>query len=241
MSDVDLHGSVALITGASRGIGTAVAEKLAAEGCHVALVARSDAALEETLRRCTTHGVRAVAVPADLARPEAPEAVVAGTIAAFSRLDMLVNNAGVMLHGAAQDADLRAWDETLNVNLRSLMHLTRHALPHLMRQPRSAILNISSIAGKMGFAGGGAYCASKHGVMGFSEAIFEDVREHGVKVCAICPGYVRTDLISARGGLDPEKMLQPEDVADAVLFVAKSAQTACPTEIVLRPQRTPYR
>jgi NADP-dependent 3-hydroxy acid dehydrogenase YdfG len=127
------------------------------------------------------------------------------------------------------------------VNIKALMHLTRHALPHLMRQPRSAVVNISSIAGKMGFAGGGAYCASKHAVMGFSEAVFEDVREHGVKVCAICPGYVRTELISARGGLDAAKMLQPEDVADAVLYVARCADTACPTEIVLRPQRTPYR
>ncbi len=241
MSGASLHGSVALVTGASRGIGRAIAEGLAAEGCDLGLVARRKRGLLKTARLCAESLAQAVPIQADLARKKAAEEVVRRTIDAFGRLDILVNNAGVMLRGAAHDADLADWDQTLEVNLRALMHLTRHALPHLMRRPRSAVINISSIAGKMGFPGGGAYCASKHGVMGFSEALFEDVREHGVKVCAICPGYVRTELVSARGGLDPDRMIQPEDVAEAVLFVARFAHTGCPTEIVLRPQRTPYR
>jgi len=125
------------------------------------------------------------------------------------------------------------------VNVNGLMCVTRHARPHLVAAGRGAVIQIASVAGRMSFSGGGAYCASKHAVMGYTEAVFEDVREAGVKVTAICPGFVNTDMVSGRGLL-MDRMIQPADVATAALFVAGFPDTGCPTEIVLRPQRSPY-
>ncbi len=127
----------------------------------------------------------------------------------------------------------------MDVNVNGLMYVTRHTLPHLVRGGRGAVIQIASVAGRGSFAGGGAYCASKHAVIGYSQSVFEDVREAGVKVTVICPGFVNTDMVDGRG-LIMERMIQPADIARAALFVARFPGTGCPTEIVIRPQRTPY-
>jgi NAD(P)-dependent dehydrogenase (short-subunit alcohol dehydrogenase family) len=110
-----------------------------------------------------------------------------------------------------------------------------------VRDRRRAIINIASISGKMSFGGAAVYAASKHALVGFTGSLYEDVREAGIKVCAICPGFVNTGMASRNPDLDPSRMIQPEDVARAVLFVACFPETGCPTEIVIRPQRSPYR
>jgi len=238
--DPALRGRVALVTGASRGIGRAVAVTLAREGVQVALCARARDPLEETAAACGEHGVDTLVLPADLARPELTQGLVADTVARFGRLDFLVNNAGVFGGGAADRADLATWNRTIDVNLRSLMHLTRHALPAIEQQSRGAVVNIASVSGKQSHGGAADYCATKHAVVGFTGALFEDVRAHGVKVCAICPGFVNTDMV-AGDRLVPERMIQPEDIARTVLFVLRFPDTGCPVEIVVRPQRSPYR
>lgn len=236
----DIRGSVALVTGASRGIGRAVAVALAREGCDLALVARGAEGLEETAESCRAEGARCLTIAVDLANTAAIPAVVERCVEALGRIDILVNNAGIYgRRGPSQEADPAMWDAVVDLNLRTAMHLTRAALPHIIEAPRGAVIHIASVAGKMAFGGGAAYTASKHGLVGFAGALYEDVREHGVKVCAICPGFVNTPMVASRG-LDAARMIQPEDVADTVSFVATFPDTGCPTEILLRPQRTPY-
>lgn len=236
----DLAGSVALVTGASRGIGRAVAEGLAQDGCHVALVARSAEGLAETAKRCRSHGVQTASFPCDVTDRNRLAMVVEGCLEQLGGLGILVNNAGIMARGAAHEADMDAFEQVIDVNVKALMNLSRLALPHIIEAPGArAVIHIASVAGRMSFGGGGAYCASKHAVMGYAGAMFEDVREYGVKVTAICPGFVDTDMVRDRG-LNSAKMIQPEDIALAVRFVAGYPDTGCPTEIVVRPQRVPY-
>jgi len=234
----DLKGTVAIITGASRGIGAAVAMALSQAGVRVALTARSEDSLAQTAKACVEGS--ALCIPADLSDMAITKTVVDETLKKFGRIDFLINNAGMYEGGNIAEADLEKWDRALDLNVRALMHLTRHALPEIQKNSGGAVINIASVAGKMTFAGGSNYCASKHAVMGFSGSVFDDVRETGVKVCAICPGYVNTDMVS-NDKLDGAKMIQPEDIAKTIMFVLTFPDTGCPTEIVVRPQRSPYR
>ena len=235
---VDLRGSVALISGASRGIGRAIAVALAREGCDLALLARTAAALEETATTCRAAGARALALPVDVTDSGALAAAVERCARELGRLDVLVNSAGIYARAPAHEADLAAFQAVLDVNVGATMALTRLALPHILQRPRGAVITIGSVAGRMTFPEGGAYCASKWAVLGYQGAVFQDVRERGVKVCTICPGYTSTDMVAGRG-LDMDRMIQPDDVARAVIFVATFPDTACPTEIVIEPQRSP--
>ncbi len=239
MSNAPLHGKVAFITGASRGIGRAVAMRLAGAGCNVALVARGAESLAETEALCRALGVKTLTFAIDVADSDLVANAVKTTIQCLGDLHILVNNAGVMVQSSADTADLSDWERIIRVNLTAVMHTTRHALPWIEKAGGGSVIFIASLSGKTSHKGSAAYCASKHGVIGFAGSVFEDVREKGIKVSAICPGFVNTDMITGRN-LDPEKMIQPEDVADAVLFVATFPATGCPTEIVIRPQRTPY-
>jgi short-subunit dehydrogenase len=228
-----------IITGASRGIGRAVALVLARQGAHLALVARDTGALREVAQECKKAGGEAVPIARDLSDPNAPLGIVREAVSALGGIDVLINNAGQYAGGKAGEGDLAAWDTQLQVNLTAVIHLTHHALPHLKKSAHGAIITTASISSKTAHAGGAIYCASKHGVLGFSNALFEDIRETGIKVCAICPGYVNTDM-AADSGIVPERAIQPEDLADTVLYVLATRATVCPTEIVLRPQRSPY-
>ena len=155
-------------------------------------------------------------------------------------LHILVNNAGIYAKGLAQSADMDTFERVIDVNVKALMNLTRLALPHILEsQGHRAVIHIASIVSRMSFAEGGAYCASKHAVLGYSNSLFEDVREAGVKVCAIQPGFVATDMVAGHG-LDMDKMIQPQDIAKTVRFVATYPDTGCPVEIIVRPQRSPY-
>ncbi len=138
-------------------------------------------------------------------------------------------------------AKVEDWDRTFQVNLRAPMILSQLVLPTLIAKGEGAIINIGSISGKMGQANSAAYSASKFGLIGFTQSLYEEVREHGIKVTVILPGFVDTELIPPTNKLDRSKMISPEDVAQAVLFVLTSPPTSCPVELTMRPQRSPYK
>ncbi len=235
-----LKNQVALITGASRGIGRAIANVLAREGMHLALVARTESALKEVEQECSEQGVKVISLACHLEQPETWKWVIEQTWRRLGGLHSLINNAGVFLdHKSIEEADLSAWEFTLDVNLRAVMGLCKYALPYLGRHESGSIINIASISGKMASSGHASYCASKFGLVGFSSALFEDVREKKIKVCTICPGYVATEMVDDEPELIRSKMIQPEDVAQAVRFVLAFPKTSCPTEIIIRPQQSP--
>ncbi|KAL6077682.1 3-oxoacyl-[acyl-carrier-protein] reductase [Balamuthia mandrillaris] len=238
-AEVDLRGCTALISGASRGIGRAIAVALAKEGCNVAGMARSVEALRTAMKECEAFGVKTLALPMDLAGAshDSLGAAIDRCVKELGGLDILVNNAGVL---GRTDSSLEEWEKCIEVDLLGVLRVTKLALPHLESSSRrKAIINIGSVSGILKMGGSAPYCAAKHGVVGFTGSLFESVRKNGIKMCCINPGFVNTDMVQS-DSLDSSKMVQPEDVALTALFVIKFPETACPTEIELRPQRTPY-
>ena len=226
----------ALVTGASRGIGKAIALALAHRKFSLALVARNEGLLHEVCRACEQAGGKAQAIVADLAEPQAAQHIAQETSRRLGGLDVLVNNAGLVRFEGVEQADLPAWDTLMNVNVRAVMHLTHHVLPMLKQGKAAAVINIASVASRITYAGGALHCASKHALLAFSNALFEDVRDAGIKVSAICPGYVETDMLKG-ANLAAERAIRPDDIAQAALFVLDSGQRACPTEIVIHSQQ----
>jgi short-subunit dehydrogenase len=233
-----LEGHAALVTGAGRGIGRAMALMLAREGCNVALVARHADALRETQAQCESHGVQALTLALDLGETSLIASAMDACVEAFGGLNVLINNAGMHQFASALDADLAVWDRMLDVNLRAAMHATRLALPHIVAGARAgrrgAVIFVSSLGGKFTAPTNAGYAATKHALTGFGGSVFEDARDFGVKVCVIYPGWTNTGLLA--DWLKPDEVIQPEDVAEAARFVIAAAPTVCPTEIVLQPQ-----
>jgi NAD(P)-dependent dehydrogenase (short-subunit alcohol dehydrogenase family) len=236
-----LHDQEALVSGAGRGIGRAIALRLSAAGCRVAALGRTAATLEETARAAeAAGGAPVLPVAVDITRDEDLEAALRIVIERLGRITVLVNNAGFAPPRASVlKTPLADWDRTLNTCLRAPMVLTRLVLPDMLAHGRGAIVNIASVAGKRGRAGEAAYAAAKFGLLGFTQSLFAEVRGHGIKVAAICPGLVDTDLIPPNARVDRGKFLQTSDVADAVFDVLVRPLRACPTEIVLEPQYDP--
>ena len=234
-------GKVALVTGAGRGIGKAVALPLAKLGCRVVLAARTSEELEGVKREIENDKGIAIAVPTDLTRDEDIENLVAESLRQFGAVDILINNAGWGKRASVVRSKIADWDQTLRVNLRAPMLLAQKLLPAMIEKGEGAVINIGSVSGKSGEANGAAYSASKFGLIGFTQSLFEEVREQGIKVAVILPGFVDTPMIPPVKHLDRSKMIQADDVAQAVLYVLNAPVTACPVEITIRPQRTPYR
>jgi 3-oxoacyl-[acyl-carrier protein] reductase len=236
-----LQGKVALVTGAGRGIGKSIALVLAGAGCRVILVARSHDQLEEVRREIETRDGDAVAVPCDLTRDDDVEKLVGQSAQHFGAIDILINNAGWGKRASVVKAKIDDWDQTFRVNLRAPMLLAQSLLPAMIEKGEGAVINIGSVSGKSGEANGAAYSASKFGLIGFTQSLYEEVREHSIKVSVILPGFVDTPLIPPNRQLDRSKMIQADDIAQTVLYVLTSPATCCPVEITVRPQRTPYR
>ena len=233
-----LSGGVALVTGGSRGIGRAIAHQLALLGASVSICGRDRAALEESARGLAKTGVPVHFQVADVTKPTDIAALVAQTEAALGPLAILVNNAGIGLFGPAHDKTEADWDRVLDTNLKSVFLVSRAVAPSMIRRGLGDIINISSLAGKSTFAGGGIYCASKWGVVGLSGCMAEDLREFGIRVSVICPGSVATEF-SSRGAKDASKVLRPEDVAHAVKAIVTQGPQSFLSEIHLRPLRKP--
>lgn len=237
-----LSGRVALITGASRGIGRAIALRLAQAGATTVLAARTDPALAAVAETIRASGGETLVVPTDVTNDQQLEALVNAALARFGHIDILVNNAG---GGPPRTpivkARIRDWEWTVRLNLWATMVLTKLVLPAMIERRSGTIVNICSLAGLAGKPGEAAYAAAKFGVRGFSQSLFEEVREYGIKVSTICPGYVDTALIPPNRRVDRSKMLSPEDVAHAVYEVVISSARCCPLEITLQPQHDPFK
>ncbi|HEX5023032.1 MAG TPA: SDR family NAD(P)-dependent oxidoreductase [Candidatus Binatia bacterium] len=236
-----LAGKVALVTGSGRGIGKAVALSLARSGCRLVVTARTAAQLEQVQQEIQAIGGDSKTVPADLTRDQDIEKVVAEIRGAYGAVDFLVNNAGWGKRAPVARLKVEDLDQTLRVNLRAPMLLAKHLLPDMIEKGGGAVINIGSVSGKAGEANGAAYSASKFGLIGFTQSLYEEVREHGIKVAVILPGFVDTPMIPPVKQLDRSKMIQANDVAQSVLYVLNSPPTSCPVEITIRPQRTPSR
>lgn len=237
---ISLEGKVALVTGAGRGIGKAVALSLAQSGCRVILAARTREQLEEVQKEIRACGGEALIVAADLTRDEDIQKLVE-TSRSWGTVAILINNAGWGKRAPVVHGDVGDWDRTFRVNLRAPMILAKQFLPNMIAKGDGAVINIGSVSGKSGEANGAAYAASKFGLIGFTQSLYEEVREHGIKVSVILPGFVDTPLIPPNRQLDRSKMIQADDIAQAMHYVLTSPATCCPVEITVRPQRTPYR
>ena len=236
-----LDGKVAVVTGAGRGIGKAVALSLAKSGCRVVLSARTPAQLEEVQRAIEQGGGTAAIVPADLTRDEALDALAAESRRCFGTVDILINNAGWGKRSPVVKINVEDLDQTVRLNLRTPILLAKLLLPDMIAKKEGAVINIGSVSGKTGEANGAAYSATKFGLIGFTQSLYDEVREHGIKVAVILPGFVDTPLIPPNRQLDRSKMIRPADIAQTVHYVLTSPPTCCPVEITIRPQRTPYR
>jgi 3-oxoacyl-[acyl-carrier protein] reductase len=231
-------GKVALVTGASRGIGLAIAQRLGRMGARVSICARDPARLDEATSRLRNEGIETFAAEIDVTRPDQVTSLVRATEQKFGPIDILVNNAGTGAFGPFQEFGEEEWNRVLDTNLKAAFLLSRAVAPQMIRRQTGHIINISSLAGKNTFAGGAIYCASKWGLMGLTGAMAEDLRAHGIRVSAICPGSVATEF-PGRGGKNAEKILQPEDVAHAVAALVTQSDGSFISEVHLRPTRKP--
>ncbi len=214
---------------------------LAQAGCRVILTARTSDQLEQVQQEISTHGGEAVCIAADLTRDDEIAHLVAESNRRWEPAEILINNAGWGKRAPIVKGRQEDLDQTFRLNLRAPMILAKALLPPMIEKGEGAVINIGSISGKTGEANGAAYSASKFGLIGFTQSLYEEVREYGIKVAVILPGFVDTPLIPPNRQLDRSKMIQPADVAQTVHFVLTSPSTCCPIEITLRPQRTPYR
>ena len=231
-----LTGRVALVTGAGRGIGRAVALAFAAEGAAVALAARSRADLAEVAGEIRAQNGRALAVPTDVTQDGAVEALVEQTLVELGRLDVLVTSAGTAAFAPVADSKPGDWDAMLALNLRAVMVCCRAVLPAMMRQRSGTILNVGSIATKRALPGSAVYTATKIAVDGFSRVLAEELRPHGVRVGVLVAGAVDTPLWDTLGASPPrDRMLRPEDVARAAVLMAALPPHASLEELTLLP------
>ena len=244
-----LENTVALVTGSSSGIGAATARRLAAEGAAVALVARRRDRLDDLAAAIRADGGTALAVPADVTSQQQAADAVGQAVAGLGRLDIVVNNAGIMLLGPALDAPVDEWDEMIALNVQGMLYLTRTALPHLVRaaddSPRRVadLVTITSTAGRVARPGSSVYSLTKFGATAFSEALRQELLGRRVRVSVVEPGTVDTELVthlrddirqaaqSQTASIEP---LRPGDIADAVAYIVTRDRRVAVNEILVR-------
>ncbi|MGA8646534.1 MAG: SDR family oxidoreductase [Candidatus Sulfotelmatobacter sp.] len=234
-----LAGQVAVVTGAGRGIGAAIAEKLSSLGATAVLCGRTGAALESGAQLITRAGGKAEVVPCDVTSLQSVEAAAGRVEGLFGRVDILVNNAGIGgFGGPLHELAPEAWDQILNTNLRGVYYAVHAFAPLMIRARSGHIINISSLSGKNALPNGAAYAASKWGLNGLSYSVAEELRGYNIRVAVICPGSTNTEL-SPHAGKDPAKMLQPEDVAHTVAMLVTQSPQSFVSEILMRPTQKP--
>jgi NADP-dependent 3-hydroxy acid dehydrogenase YdfG len=246
----DLSGTVALVTGASSGIGEATAAELAGRGAAVAIAARRQDRLDELAGRIQAAGGRALVLEADITDRTQAEAAVQQTVATLGRLDTLINNAGMMLLGPVQDAPIDEWERMIAINVHGLLYCTHAALPHLLAAaqdgPRRVadVVNISSVAGRVARSGSGVYNLTKHGVGAFSESLRQEVTGRHVRVSLVEPGAVETELGSHNRPEIREQIqqrfgeverLHSQDIADTIGFIVTRPRHMAINEVLVRP------
>jgi NADP-dependent 3-hydroxy acid dehydrogenase YdfG len=233
-----LAGKVALITGASQGIGFAIARRLGRMGARVSICGRDQAKLDQSASGLRAEDIETLAVRADVTRGEQISSLVHRTQQELGPIDILVNNAGTGVFGPFHEFGEADWDALMDTNLKSVFLMCRAVAPEMIRRQTGQIINISSLAGKSTFANGAIYCASKWGLMGLTGSMAEDLRGYGIRVSAVCPGSVATEF-PGPGGKSPSKKLQPDDVAHVVAALATQAEGSFISEVHIRPTRKP--
>jgi NADP-dependent 3-hydroxy acid dehydrogenase YdfG len=243
MADGKLNGQVALITGASAGIGMAVARALLGEGADLVAVARREERLSQLAEQARAAGRRCAIVVGDAREEATAERAVQTAVRELGRLDILVNNAGIGIYKNLVETSAADYDAMMDTNMRSTFLFTRHAVPVLLEHKAGTIINVASMAGVMGFPGEAVYCATKFAQVGFTQALDRELRPHGIKVGAVCPGGVKTEFAIGTGrteeGVAASGMLEAEDVAAAVLLMATQPSHSRIMEIRMRPMVEP--
>jgi NADP-dependent 3-hydroxy acid dehydrogenase YdfG len=239
---------VAVVTGASSGIGEVTAKMLAGEGFAVALAARREERINDLCEQIAADGGKALAIPTDVADAESARRLITTAKDELGSVDVLVNNAGVMLLGPMLDAELEHWQRMVNVNLLGLMYCTHAALPIMKDQNSGHIVNISSVAGRVARMGSGVYNATKFGVGAFSESLRQEGVNYGVRVTIIEPGFVDTELQGhnehpmvvetiKKNMEEIGKVLEPDDIARAILYAVTQPEHVSINEVLVRPSR----
>jgi 3-oxoacyl-[acyl-carrier protein] reductase len=227
----------ALITGATEGIGRATAFALGRAGYKVGVCARTEAKVQRVVEELRQEGIEAAGAAADVGQPGPAARASESIIEALGEVGVLVNNAGVLIGKPFEELTLDDWDTTMATNVRSLYLMTRAVLPAMRRRRQGSVVNVASLAGRNGFAGGTAYAASKHAVLGFSRSLMLEVRKENIRVIAICPGSVATSMLQDQPMLksDPQRILKPEDVAATILHALSLPDRALVSELDIRP------
>jgi NAD(P)-dependent dehydrogenase (short-subunit alcohol dehydrogenase family) len=234
-----LAGQVAVITGAGRGIGSAISRKLATLGATAVLLGRTQSSLDQTAQAIREAGGKTEVIPCDVTVLHQLEYASTRVDSTFGRVDILVNNAGVGgFNDPLHNLPPEDWDRIINTNLRGVYFAIRTFAPIMIRAYSGHIINVSSLAGKNALPNGAAYAASKWGLNGLTYSVAEELRRHNVRVSVICPGSVDTEL-SPHAGKDPNKMLKSEDVAHAVEMLVTQAPQSFISEVLLRPTQKP--
>lgn len=237
--DQDLKGQVAVVTGAGRGIGAAIAREIALLGATAVVCGRTESNLRACAESIAKAGGKAQALPCDVSDLKSVEEAARQVESGFGRIDILVNNAGVGgFGGPLYKLPPEEWERIMNTNLRGVYYMTRAFAPMMIRGQSGHIINISSLAGKNALPNGAAYAASKWGLNGLSYSMAEELRSHNIRVSVICPGSTNTEL-SPHEGKDPNKMLQPDDVAHVVAMLVTQSPQSFVSEISLRPTQKP--
>jgi NADP-dependent 3-hydroxy acid dehydrogenase YdfG len=222
ISTVSLAGKTALVTGASSGLGWATAVALARHGVNLVVTARRQQRLLQLCAEIEAHGANAVAFAGDAAEEATAQQAIALAITTFGHLDIVINNAGAGNYKNLVDTSVEEYDALMNANIRSGFLFSRYAVPHMIDRKSGTILFISSIAGRQGVAGEAVYSASKFAQVGFAQSLDAELRKHGIKVGAICPGGIKTEFALGRGRTEDyvrnSHMMEPQEVAEAILF-----------------------
>ena len=237
---MELKGKVAIVTGASSGIGSATARRLASEGSYVVLTSRNEEKLQKVASEIKAQGGQALAVPADLRYEKHIDRVFEETVQVFGHLDILVNNAGVGIYGPVESGNPEDWRRMIDLNLFGLMYATQCAIRLMKPQRGGHIVNISSLAGRIGLPGWAVYSATKWGVIGFSESVRREILQYNIRITVIEPGAVATNWgenmpkkwVERRKRSNP---LQPKDIAEAIVYVLRQPDHVSVNELLIRP------
>jgi 3-oxoacyl-[acyl-carrier protein] reductase len=237
-SQKPLNGKVALVTGASRGIGLAIARRLGKMGAKLSICSKDPQKLEVAKNDLRRDVKDVFAAPVDVTQADQISSFVANTEKNIGPVEILVNNAGIGYFGPAHEASDQTWDSVLDTNLKSVFLVSKAIAPGMIQRRSGQIINIASLAGKNTFRNGGIYCASKWGLLGLTGCRAEDLRSYGIRVIAICPGSVATEF-SHHEGKDAAKLLQPDDIAHAVDMLLMQAPQSFISEVLMRPTQKP--
>lgn len=233
---MNVQGRVAIVTGGSGGIGYAIAESLLEEGMSVAIAAREESRLTEALKKLkdrfkNNDGI--ISIPTDVSKNKEVKDMVEKVLRTWGRIDLLVNNAGIGRWSSIEECEEPDWDQVLSINLKGTFLCSKAVLPHMKRQLTGYIVNISSIAGKVGMGGAPAYSASKFGIVGLTQSLLEEAIEYNVRATVICPGFVATPMV-AGASVPPEEMIPPSDIGKLVTSLLNLSPVTVIKEIVVQ-------